>query len=162
MKRYTINLKDNSIFRTNNTANASKALDDLILGNMISMNPYLDKSGTKKIYIKTDRSDDTLDAMINEMNKSEFIIIPNKNYRSYLKGNFDSEFAKAAKFLANYKPKKTTFKLYDDNFIKFFEDEIQIGYDLIPIYDLISPSRYSRLSDNTKNIIINFYITING
>jgi hypothetical protein len=160
MKRYTIKLnKDNSIFRTN-TTNASKALDDLILGNMINMNPYLGK--TKKIYTTIDRSDDTLDAMINELNDNKYILISNRDYRGYLKGDFDTEFAKAAKFLANYKPKKNSYKLYDDTFIKFFEDEIQIGYDLIPIYDLISPSRFSKIDDKTKNIIINFYITING
>lgn len=152
MKRYTINLgNNNNIFRNNNTANASKNLDDLILGNLIKMNPYL---GNKK-------KDDTLTAMLNEAKNNDRIFIPIK--RSYsLKDKFDStEFIKAAKFLANYKPDNSYIKL-DDTIIKFFEDEIQIGYDLIPLYDLTRPAFLSSLDEKTKSIIINIYITING
>ena len=109
MKHYTIKInnsnKNGINFRSNN--NPSKSLDDLILSNMIKMNPYLaDLKKTKK--------DNLLDAMFKDagFDTSDRIIIPNRSYSSILKNDFDTEFAKAAKFLASYTPTK---KIFFDN-----------------------------------------------
>jgi len=149
MKHYKIKINNNNSninFRKNN---ASKDLDDLILSNMRKMNPYLD-------------SDNTLDAMFNEagFNSDDHIIIPNRTYSSILKGNFDTEFTKAAKFLSSYTPKKRIYRINSDE-ITFFEDEIQIGYDLIPLYKLKNIAYYKEFTPEIKNIIINLYININ-
>ena len=156
MKHYTIKINNsnkNGINFRNNT-NASKSLDNLILSNLIKMNPYL--AGTKK----TDNG--LLDAMFNEagFDTSDRIIIPNRSYSNLLKDDFDIKFAEAAKFLANYTPKKKLF--FGDLPIKFFEDEIQIGYDLIPLYELTTPKYYNLFTPETKKIIINIYISIKG
>lgn len=151
MKHYTIKFdNNNSNFRSNN---ASKNLDNIILSNLIKMNPYL--AGTRN------DNDTTLDAMLSDAGfkkDNEYIII--RKNSSLLKGNFDNEFAKAANFLADYKPNKT-YKLYDGTPITFFEDEIQIGYDLIPIYKLRNIKYYNEFAPETKNIIINIFISIN-
>lgn len=154
MKRYTIeiNKKNNNNFSFRNNNNPSKALDDLILSNLIKMNPFL---GYKK-------EDSTLKAMFDEagFNTDDHIIIPNRDNSYLLKGNFDSEFAKAANFLSNYTPTKSTY-IIDKNDITFFEDEIQIGTTLIPLYKLKDIRYYNEFTPKTKNIIINLYININ-
>ena len=154
MKHYTIKINNekknnNFSFRTN----ASKNLDDLILSNMKKMNPYINITS----------GDNTLDAMFADagFNTDDHIIIPNRNYSYLLKGNFDTEFAKAAEFLSNYTPKKKIYTLFDGTPIEFFEDEIQIGYDLIPLYKFTSPKYYSTFTPTIKNTIINIYISIN-
>lgn len=145
MKHYTIKFNNNT---NNNTTsfdfrnnNASKALDDLILSNMIKKNPFLSPD-----YYEKKRNDRT-------------III--KNNSNLLKGNFDLDFAKAAAFLANYTPKKSIYTFNDDD-ITFFEDEIQIGSTLIPLYMLESSSYYNLIPKKTKEIIINIFISIKG
>lgn len=153
MKHYTIkiNKNNNNSFNFRNTNNPSKNLDDLILSNMIKMNPYL---GYKK-------NDDTLDAMFAEARGiNDRIIIPNRDNSYLLKGDFDSEFTKAAKFLSTYTPKKKSYILFDNTPIAFFEDEIQIGYDLIPLYKLGAEKYYNLFTPEFKNTIINIYISI--
>lgn len=156
MKHYTIKINKNNNnginFRNNN--NASKALDDLILSNMIKMNPYL-------AYKK---KDSLLDSMFNEADLdagNDRIIISNRPTISFLKDNLDTRFAEAANFLANYTPTK---KIYftDGTPIAFFEDEIQIGDTLIPLYELTSPKYYNTFNPETKKIIINIFISIKG
>lgn len=158
MKHYTIkinNEKNNNSFNFRGfTNNPSKDLDNLILSNLKKMNPYL----------KTTKTDSTLDAMFIDagLNTSDRIIIPNRNYSYLLKGNFDTEFIKAAKFLSNYTPGgKKYYTLFDGTPIEFFEDEIQIGYDLIPLYKLNTPKYYSTFTPEIKNTIINIFISIN-
>lgn len=152
MKRYTIKINKNNNnnfnFRGNN--NPSKALDDLILSNLIKMNPYLDK-----------KDDRTLDAMFAEagMGTDDHILITNRTTGNLLKGDFDTEFTKAAKFLANYTPTKTYAFNRDD--IAFFEDEIQIGDILIPLYKLNDIKYYNSFTPDLKKTIINIYISIN-
>lgn len=152
MKRYTIKINKNNNnnfnFRGNN--NPSKALDDLILSNLIKMNPYLDK-----------KDDRTLDAMFAEagMGTDDHILITNRTTGNLLKGDFDTEFTKAAKFLANYTPTGTY--TIDRDYIAFFEDEIQIGDILIPLYKLNDIKYYNSFTPDLKKTIINIYISIN-
>lgn len=152
MKTYTIKLnKKNNSGNFRNSTNASKALDDLIFAGLTKMNPYLKKN----------KSDNLLDAMFTEagFGTDDHIII--SNHSSILKDDFDTDFAKAAKFLANYTPNKK-YILTDGTPIVFFEDEIQIGYDLIPLYKLSSPKYYTLFTPETKKTIINLFITINA
>lgn len=154
MKHYTfeINKNNNNTFSFRNLfSNPSKSLDDLILSNVIKMNPFL--TGKKK-------EDPTLDAMFIDagFNTDDHIIIPNKSYP--LKGIIDFDFAKAARFLSSYTPKKS-YIIFDDTEIKFFEDEIQIGNTLIPLYKLSSPKYYNSFDSDLKSTIINIFISIN-
>lgn len=153
MKHYTIEINnDNNNFSFRNLINnPSKSLDDLILSNMKKMNPYLDGK------------DSTLDAMFNEagFDTSDRIIIPNYDYSDLLKGDFDTEFTKAAKFLSSYTPTKKYYRFYDNTPIGFFEDEIQIGDILIPLYKLNSSKYYNTFDSRTKKLIINIFISIN-
>jgi len=155
MKHYTININSNKNTGINfRNANASKSLDDLILSNLKKMNPYLN----------TINNNSTLDAMFADagFDTDDHIIISNRNYSSLLKDNFDTEFIKAAKFLRNYTPKKKTFRTISNDDIYFFEDEIQIGNTLIPLYKLGDIRYYDEFTPKTKNIIINLFITIKG
>lgn len=159
MKHYTIkinNSKKNTGINFRNT-NPSKSLDDLILSNLIKMNPYLENK-----YKNT--TDDTLDAMFAEagFDNKDYTITINRRSSNLLKGDFDIKFAKAAKFFSDYTPRKTKTYIIDSNDIAFFEDEIQIGTTLIPLYKLSSPIYYNEFTPETKKIIINLFITING
>lgn len=153
MKKYTIkiNNKKNTGINFRSNTNASKALDDLIFAGLTKMNPYLKKT----------KSDNLLDAMFEDagFNTDDHIIISNRS--SILKDDFDTDFAKAAKFLSTYTPNKK-YILTDGTPIVFFEDEIQIGYDLIPLYKLSSPKYYTLFTPETKKTIINLFITINA
>ena len=154
MKRYTIkiNKNNNNNFSFRNlTNNPSKALDDRILSNLIKMNPYLGK-----------KDDRTLDAMFAEagLGGDDHILISNRTTGDLLKGNFDTEFATAAKFLSNYTPTTNIIKI-DRNDIAFFEDEIQIGNILIPLYKLTDFKYYDTFTPELKKTIINIYISIN-
>ena len=144
MKRYTIKINKNNnnnnfSFRTNN--NPSEALDNLIFSNLNKMNPYL---------YGIDKKDEI----------DDHIIIPNRSNNSYLLKGISTEFAEAAKFLSDYTPTKKYYT-YDKTPIEFFEDEIQIGNILIPLYKLSNSKYYNTFDTKTKNIIINLFITIN-
>lgn len=156
MKRYTIEInKNNNTFDFRNRSNnPSKKLDDIILSNLIKMNPFL--IGKKK-------SDSALlDAMFDDagLEPNDRITIYNNNNGYLLKGNFDSDFAMAADFLSSYTPKKKTY-FFKNTPIEFFEDEIQIGNILIPLYKLSSPKYYNTFTPETKNLIIDIFISIN-
>jgi hypothetical protein len=116
------------------------------------MNPFL---GYKK-------NDSFLDAAFDEAGLySDRIIISNYDDSYLLKGDFDTEFAKAARFLSTYTPGDKKYILTDGTPIGFFEDEIQIGYDLIPLYKFSSPKYYNLFTPEKKKLIINIYISIN-
>lgn len=156
MKRYTIEInKNNNTFDFRNRSNnPSKKLDDIILSNLIKMNPFL--IGKKK-------SDSALlDAMFDDagFEPNDRITIYNNNNSYLLKGNLDSDFAMAADFLSSYTPKKKIY-FFKNTPIEFFEDEIQIGDILIPLYKLSSPKYYNTFTPETKNLIIDIFISIN-
>ena len=60
--------------------------------------------------------------------------------------------------LKNEKP-MYDFKLYDGTPVKMFSDEIQIGYDLIPLTGF-TREYYNSLSENTRKHIIDITIDI--
>lgn len=159
MKHYTIKFNNNNnsnnfSFRNLFRRNSSKTLDDIILSNVVKMNPYL-----KKTY----KSDPLLDAMFEDAGlytTDNIVVIPDGT-RYLLKDDIDLDFITAANFLSSYTPKKKTYTLFDKTPIVFFEDEIQIGYDLIPLDYLRTPKYYSTFTPAMKKTIINIFISIN-
>ena len=140
MKTYTFttsninnskNFIDEIIGKSKST-NYSKILDDIIYDNVIKKNSYL----------------------FTGMKKSRYI------------GNVDSDFLKAAEFLANYKEPKNklydfiigrTYYLSDNTPIIFYDDEIQIGFDVFKYSDFTSTDFISTIAPKMKNTIIDIY-----
>ena len=140
--------KNNTTFipfnKTSYEPNYSEIIDDIIASDIKKKNSYL-------------FSDDILGGTT---------YIPLSS--SYLKD--DDEFIKAAKFLANYKKNKFTYKnipfilnkkykLSNGTPIIFYDDEIQIGFDVYKYSDFSDLSFLNGITDNTKKIIINIYTT---
>lgn len=144
MKKYTFNIKNNTgnNFRTN--TNWSKVLDNYILADVIAKNPYLKTNEERFI--------DSAFAAIKPFDDDHIII------KNGTKTTFDNEFINAVKFLKSYTPKDKYYELSDGTPIVFFEDEIQIGFDLIPrdeFTDFISTFTPAK-----KKTIIDIYIKI--
>lgn len=148
-KTYNFKTKNNiNTFRTNNT-NYSKILDNIILSNVIKKNDYL-------------FTDSTCDYIYDSMFDDKKSIIISSNLKS-------DAFTKATKFLANYKKYKNIYKtpfifgkmytLNDGTPIVFYDDEIQIGFDTYSYDSFNNISFLNKLTDTTKNIIINIYTT---
>lgn len=149
MKTYTFNTNEfknnNNIiidtFRTEAHYDYSKMLDDIIAADVIKKNTYL------------------------------FDTTPSINISSNLKDE-TTEFIKAAKFLATYKePKKEnklkfiigkTYKLIDGTPIIFYDDEIQIGFDVFKYSDFAMSTFLEHLKPSTKKIIIDIYTKSNN
>lgn len=143
------------------TTDYSKALDNIIAANLKATNTYLNDSYGKK--------DDLISALLSDAKKENYSL-----FSSSL--NKNDEFLKAANFLANYDKKSytkipfiigKTYKLIDGTPICFYDDEIQIGYDIYS-YDNFSNINFLKtLSEPKKKIIINIFnagnknITIN-
>lgn len=142
MKTYTFNTNElNNTFCS--TTNYSKILDDLITTDVIKKNSYL--FGKPKTIHVVDNS----------------ILKEDTNYK----------FIDAVKFLANYKkPKKNklnfiigmTYFLVDGTPIIFYDDEIQIGFDLFKYEDFNSDSFICNLDTTTKKTIIDIYTNANN
>ena len=140
MKTYTFttsninnskNFIDEIIGKSKST-NYSKILDDIIYDNVIKKNSYL----------------------FTGMKKSRYI------------GDVDPGFLKAAEFLANYKEPKNklydfiigrTYYLSDNTPIIFYDDEIQIGFDVFKYSDFTSTDFISAIAPKMKNTIIDIY-----
>lgn len=136
------NINTNS-FHTSSKPNYSKIIDDIILADIIDKNGYLFNK-TKNDYL-----DD--------------IILNAKP--TYEKSNLD----KAISFLANYKKNKKTYKipfilnktytLTDGTPVIFYDDEIQIGFDVYKYSDFSDFAFLNSLTPKKKHIIIDIYAT---
>ena len=147
MKTFTFGKINNGIntntFHFNNSTNYSKTIDDIILADIIDKNSYLFKN-YKDSYLD--------DILINAKPTTK---------------TFDSEFDKAIKFLANYKklnksykiPFKlnTTYTLSDGTPIIFYDDEVQIGFDVYKYANFSDLAFINALTPKSKDIIINIY-----
>lgn len=110
----------------------SKILDNIIYADVINKNPYLFTTTTK-----TTRNEDTTMC----------------------------DFLKAAKFLASYKKPETThnyilgktYYLSDNTPIIFYNDEIQIGFDVFKYSDFGSIDFIDTIAPKTKKTIIDIY-----
>lgn len=138
--KYTFKFNNNSNnFRNNN--DWSKILDNIILTDVMKKNPYLKTKEEKFI-----------DAVLKDIapKNDDRIIIDNT--RS------NNDFLKAVQFLKDYTPTKNYYELADGTPVVFFEDEIQIGYDLIPRNEFIDFT--SLFTPAKKKTIIDIYIKI--
>lgn len=144
----TFNTKKNN---PSNNNNASKALDDLILSNIASMLGREKKETRKELNINftpktTRRSKKTIDIDITFPLKKT----PKKPDAI--------TFAEALMALMDTGKMDTyDFKLSDGTPIKFFYDEIQIGYDLYSIENGLKELS-ERMSEANKKKIIDIYI----
>ena len=145
MKNFTFKTNNNiNTFSFPESTNYSKILDDLIANNIKENNKYLTDA-----IIKHDLGINT-----------DTIVIGNSLLKS------DDKFAKAANFLANYAkfdkrsiPFKfgKVYKLANGTPIIFYDDEIQIGFDLFSYTDFANFNFINSLSENTKKTIIEIY-----
>ena len=132
-----------SFLGNTSSTNYSKVLDDIILADIIDKNDYLFKK----------HKDDYLDDILINAKPT--------------KKSFDTEFSKAANFLANYKKLKksykipfklnTTYTLSDGTPIIFYDDEVQIGFDVYKYANFSDLSFINTLTPKYKDIIINIY-----
>ena len=130
-----------SFLGNTSSTNYSKVLDDIILADIIDKNSYL--------FGKT-----TLDA--------DDILLTAKPTK-------ESKLDNAIKFLSNYKKYKTSFKcpfalnktytLTDGTPVVFYDDEIQIGFDIYKYSDFSDTFFLSNLTPKKKQIIIDIYTT---
>lgn len=137
MKTYTFNTSELTNSFSNNITDYSKILDDIITSDVIKKNDYLFAEPKTTLNVSSS-------------------ILKDDTY----------EFIKAANFLANYKkPKKNklnfiigkTYFLIDGTPIIFYDDEIQIGFDLFKYEDFNSNSFICNLDTTTKKTIIDIY-----
>ena len=147
MKKYTFKI-DNTAKTTINPSNTySEIIDNIISSNVIKNNPWF--------------------ATINETPKRKKDIninidITRKPKKTYTYDSIDyGDIFDAIKFIYDYKREKPSydFKLYDGTPVKMFSDEIQIGYDLIPLNNF-TKAYYDLLSEDTRKHIIDIYIDI--
>lgn len=142
MKTYTFTKSDfnnskknfiDEIIGKSKSTNYSKIIDDIICADVIKKNQYL---FTKSTVCNSYAEDIT------------------------------SDFLKAVNFLANYKePKKKlydfiigrTYYLSDNTPIIFYDDEIQIGFDVFKYSDFTSTDFISTIAPKMKNTIIDIY-----
>lgn len=139
---YTKNNSNNTFPKS--STNYSKILDNIIATDIIKKNSYLFNDDI-------DLFDDTP------------IILTSSSLKA------SDKFTKAAKFLANYKKYKKTYKipyilgemykLSDGTPVVFYDDEIQIGFDTYKYSDFTNISLLNNLTTTAKKIIINIYTT---
>lgn len=146
--------KKNNGFDINNASiNYSKTLDDIILSNLKSTTPYIFKDATLGAAFDELNKTKTksIDITINSGAKSSKKIPTLLDAINYFKGN-NYNFTKLISDYPTYHINGTP--------ITIFEDEIQIGYDLIPFNLFDNYDYINSLSNNTKKTIIDIFITI--
>jgi len=114
--------------------------------------------------------------VINDMNKSFLDAI--FNFAPYLKPKTEKKtidvfftkpkdlsdnlnFYKACEFLSKYNSGKDEYdyELADGTPVRIFDDEIQIGYDVIPFDYILTPSKYAQFfTPKKKKLIIDIAI----
>jgi hypothetical protein len=134
-------IKNNNSINNGSFANYSEILDNIIAADVKKKNSYL----------------------IDNTNK--YFLTKSYTFSPALKDS--DEFTKAAKFLANYKdnysyiPNKFIYgKMYtlsDGTPIVFYDDEIQIGFNVYKYTDFTDLSFLDTIGADTKKIIINIY-----
>lgn len=146
MKKYTFKI-DNTAKTTTNPSNTySEIIDNIISSNVMKNNPWFANIETPKR---------KKDININ-------IDITSKPKKTYTYDSIDyGDIFDMIKFIYDYKREKPSydFKLPDGTPVKMFSDEIQIGYDLIPLTGL-TRTFYDTLSESSRKHIIDIYIDI--
>lgn len=149
----TFNIKVNKTTNdTSNNTNFDSYIDNLVLSNVKKITPYIFTSDTDEEYIIKPKKAKTINIDITIPKKTTF--------RTSIKDKY-SEFIKAVNYLAgkSYDTDTYDFKMIDGTPVKIFDDEIQIGYDLIPL-NAFTLDLYNKLSAESKKSIIDIYINI--
>lgn len=147
MKKYTFKI-DNTANTTTNPSNTySEIIDNIISSNVIKNNPWfatIEETPKRKKNININ------------------IDITRKPKKTYTYNSIDyGDIFDMIKFIYDYKCEKPSydFKLPDGTPVKMFSDEIQIGYDLIPLTGF-TRAIYDSLSESSRKRIIDIYIDI--
>lgn len=151
MKKYTFTINKKNYDTTNNV-DYSKIIDNIISNNIIKANPY---------FINGETDDNYNYIVINEQKpKNKKINIDIKINRNKYNTEYDG-IKKCIEYFYSLNPfkKDYDFKLPDGTPVKMFDDEIQIGYDLIPLNNF-TKSVYDELSEMCKKKIIDITINI--
>lgn len=160
-KTYTffIDKKNNTVNNNvSNTTSNSAYIDAIIRSNVKKAAPYafdtIDEDYHPTIVINgTKPAKKTIDIDITiKKNKPTYTSLDFSKY---------SEFKKALDFILSYDnyDDSADFYLPDGTPVRIFDDEIQIGYELIPMR-MFSEKKYNSLSKKTKKAIIDLYINI--
>jgi hypothetical protein len=144
MKNYDINISKKNIISSNNTCpfsakhtDYSKTLDDLILADIMDKNTYLYDTHTSS-------NDIYLDKIIDYNTKKDNFITAINFINGYKKKNFPYIIGE-------------TYTLSDGTPIIFFEDSIQIGFDLYYFDDIKSPIFLKNITPSLKKKIATIY-----
>lgn len=138
-------------------SNASAYIDSLVLSNLKRTAPYLfgkstadDKLEDGKTYTFTKKA-----------KKSKTIDITISGLKPKKATNYDLDsFTNAVLYLLGKDGGDTyDFKLDDGTPVKLFDDELQIGYELLPLTEG-TLYLYNTLSESRKKNIIDIYINI--
>lgn len=147
MKKYTFKI-DNTAKTTINPSNTySEIIDNIISSNVIKNNPWfatIEETPKRKKNININ------------------IDITRKPKKTYTYNSIDyGDIFDMIKFIYDYKCEKPSydFKLPGGIPVKMFSDEIQIGYDLIPLTGF-TRAIYDSLSESSRKRIIDIYIDI--
>lgn len=147
MKKYTFKI-DNTAKTTINPSNTySEIIDNIISSNVIKNNPWfatIEETPKRKKNININ------------------IDITRKPKKTYTYNSIDyGDIFDMIKFIYDYKCEKPSydFKLPGGTPVKMFSDEIQIGYDLIPLTGF-TRAIYDSLSESSRKRIIDIYIDI--
>ena len=133
--------------------NAEKSLNAMLAKKILEFAPYLKKEKPAKKTIDID------------------ITIPKKKIdtTNSINGVKINDFIDACVFLSKYKNNYTfdsgkdeyDFELSDGTPVRIFDDEIQIGYTLIPMEWLIDPNEYiSAFTPKKKKMIIDIAVKL--
>ena len=147
MKKYTFKIDNTAKTTTNSSNTYSEIIDNIISSNVIKNNPWfatIDETPKRKKNININ------------------IDITRKPKKTYTYNSIDyGDIFDMIKFIYDYKCEKPSydFKLPDGTPVKMFSDEIQIGYDLIPLTGF-TRAIYDSLSESSRKRIIDIYIDI--
>lgn len=137
----------------NNQNTAEKSLNAMLAEKILEFAPYLKKDKSTKKTIDID------------------ITIPKKKLASAntLNGVKIDDFIDACAFLSKYKgvhafnscKDEYDFELSDGTPVRIFDDEIQIGYTLIPMEWFIEPNEYlSAFTPKKKKMIVDIAVKL--
>ena len=158
---YTIDITTTKKNPSNfNKSNASAYIDNLVLSNLKKTAPYLfGKYAIDDDYLKDGET--YVFTKKKSPKKAKTIDITISGLKSKKAANYDLDsFTKAVLYLLRKDGGDTyDFKLDDGTPVKLFDDELQIGYELLPLTEG-TLYLYNALSESRKKNIIDIYINI--
>ncbi len=140
MKTYTFNIEKKNYNNSSNKSNNTSFINSIIRNNLKKALPDIFGIASART-INTRTIDISITKKTNKF-----------DYRKY------ADFKHAVDHILSLYNDRADFYLPDGTPVRIFEDEIQVGYELIPFYKI--EKDYSNISDTVKKAIIDIYITI--